>query len=97
MTATFFAPAVPAGVVAVIEVELFTPTFEAAVPPMVTVAPVTKLVPVIVTLVPPASGPEAGDMFKILGTAAEVDGNTAVTTPELAGLVAVAPATVKKF
>ena len=33
----------------------------------------------------------------MLITAAEVDGKTAVTTPELIGLVAVAPATVKKL
>ena len=57
--ATFCAPAVPVAVVAVIVVAVAVIPV-AATPPMVTeVAPV-RLVPVIVTLVPPATGPEAG-------------------------------------
>ena len=60
VTTTLTAPAVFAGVCAVIEVALATTTFVAAVPPKVTpVAPV-KLVPVIVTLVPPAGRPPLG-------------------------------------
>ena len=43
----------PAGVVAVIVVLFTTTMFVAAVPPNVTVAPVAKFVPVIVTAVPP--------------------------------------------
>ena len=51
---------VPAGLVAVIEVSLTTVTFVAAVVPKSTaVAPVNP-VPVIVTVVPPASGPDVG-------------------------------------
>ena len=52
----------PGGVVAVILVALTTITPVAAVPPMVTVAPVTKAVPVIVTPVPPAVGPLPGEI-----------------------------------
>ena len=43
-----------------IVVLLTTVTPVAAVPPMVTVAPAAKFVPVIVTAVPPAIGPEVG-------------------------------------
>ena len=46
---------------AVIEVLLSTATFEAAVPPSVTVAPATNPVPVIVIDVPPAVGPDGGE------------------------------------
>jgi hypothetical protein len=53
VTVTVTAPALPAGVVAVIVVAFTTTTFAAAVPPNVTVAPVAKFVPVIVTEVPP--------------------------------------------
>ena len=54
MTTILTAPALPAEVFAVIVVELVTETFVAALLPMVTVAPLTKFVPVMVTLVPPA-------------------------------------------
>jgi len=61
VTTTLTAPAACAGVVAVIEVSEFTVKLEAAVPPKVTAAPVVvKKVPVIVTDVPPAAGPEIG-------------------------------------
>jgi hypothetical protein len=50
----------PAGEVAVSEVIELSVTFVAAVPPKLTVAPVTKFVPVTVTVVPPAAGPEVG-------------------------------------
>jgi hypothetical protein len=60
VTVTVTAPAVPAGVVAVIEVLLTTVTFVAAAEPNVTVAPEAKLVPVIVTDVPPAVEPVLG-------------------------------------
>ena len=64
---TLAVPAVPAGVVAVIEVALTTETFVAAVPPIVTpVAPV-KLAPVIVTLVPPRVVPVLGEMLVTVG------------------------------
>ena len=46
---------------------LTTTTFVAAVLPNVTVAPEAKFVPVMVTLVPPAVGPELGDTFVTVG------------------------------
>ena len=67
VTATLCAPAVPAGVFAVIEVAVAT-TLVAAVPPIFTVAPI-KLVPVIVIDVPPAIGPEIGETAVIVGSA----------------------------
>ena len=60
VTATVTAPAACAGVVAVIEVLFTTTTLVAAVPPKVTVAPVAKFVPVMVTAVPPPVGPLLG-------------------------------------
>src|SRR6267378_1306854 len=49
-----------------------TVTPVALVPPIVTVAPLTKLVPVIVTLVPPAVGPEVGAIPLTVGGATKV-------------------------
>ena len=70
MTVTVTAPALPAGVVAVMLVLLTTTTFVAAVPPNVTVAPATKFVPVIVTAVPPAVDPLFGlTLLNVGGTA----------------------------
>jgi hypothetical protein len=46
---------------------LTTTTLVAAVLPKVTVAPAVKLVPVIVTAVPPATGPFAGLILPIVG------------------------------
>ena len=63
MTTTLAVPAVPGGVVAVIDVAEPTTIFVAAAPPMVTLAPETKPVPVIVTLVPPPIGPPLGEML----------------------------------
>jgi len=60
VTVTVTAPALPAGVVAVIDVLLTTTTLVAAVAPNFTVAPAAKFVPVIVTAVPPAAGPLFG-------------------------------------
>jgi hypothetical protein len=67
VTVTVAAPALPAGVVAVIWVPLTTTTLVAAVPPTVTVAPVAKFVPVIVTGVPPPVGPLFGDTAVTVG------------------------------
>src|ERR1035438_3861709 len=53
LTVTITAPALPAGVVAVICVPLTTTTLLATVLPNVTVAPAAKFAPVIVTAVPP--------------------------------------------
>ena len=60
VTVTVTAPALPAGVVAVMLVLLTTTTFVAAALPTFTVAPDAKFVPVIVTAVPPAAGPLLG-------------------------------------
>ena len=60
VTVTVTAPALLAGVVAVMLVLLRTVTFVAAVLPKVTVAPEAKFVPVIVTEVPPAVEPLLG-------------------------------------
>jgi hypothetical protein len=70
VTVTVTAPALPAGVVAVIEVLLTTTRLVAAVAPNVTVAPVAKLVPVIVTAVPPAVGPPIGEILLTAGKTA---------------------------
>ena len=67
VTVTVTAPAPPAGVVAVIEVLLTTTTLVAAVLPNFTVAPVAKLVPVIVIAVPPAAGPSFGVTLLTVG------------------------------
>ena len=69
VTVTVTVPALPAGVVAVIEVLLTTTTLVAAVLPNVTVAPAAKFVPVIVTLVPPTVEPVFGDTFVTVGVA----------------------------
>jgi hypothetical protein len=69
VTVTVIAPALPAGVVAVIVVLLTTTTLVAAVLPNVTAAPVAKFVPVIVTAVPPATGPPLGDTLLTVGGA----------------------------
>jgi hypothetical protein len=68
VTVTVTAPALPAaGVVAVMVVLFTTTTLVAAVLPNVTVAPVAKFVPVIVTAVPPAVDPLVGDTLLTVG------------------------------
>ena len=69
VTNTLAVPALPAGVVAVSEVELTTVTAVAAVPPMVTAVAPVKPVPVMVTDCPPASGPNDGLTDVTLGAA----------------------------
>jgi len=78
VTTTFTAPAACAGVVAVICVALTTTTFVAPAPPNVTVAPVAKFVPVMVTAVPPAVGPLFGLTPVTVGTPPEVTVSVAV-------------------
>ena len=69
VTKTLAEPAVPAGVVAVMLVELFTVKLVAATPPIVTeVAPV-RLVPVMVILVPPEVKPLVGKILITVGAA----------------------------
>ena len=60
VTVTSTVPAVPAGAVAVIWVALLTVKLVAAVAPKLTALAPVKLVPVIVTEVPPAVGPAVG-------------------------------------
>jgi hypothetical protein len=60
-------PKVPGGVTAVIMVEDTSTTLVAASPPIVTVAPETKLVPTIVMGVPPEGVPELGVTLEIVG------------------------------
>jgi hypothetical protein len=67
VTVTVAAPALPAGVVAVIVVAFTTTTFVAAVDPNFTVAPAAKFVPVIVTAVPPAARPLFGATLLTVG------------------------------
>jgi len=59
---------VPAGEVAVIEVAELAVTVALVTPNVTAVAPV-KLVPVIVTLVPPAVVPEVGEIEVTVGAA----------------------------
>jgi hypothetical protein len=66
VTTTSFAPAVPAGVVTAIEVAVLAPSV-AAVPPMVTLVTPERLVPVMVTEVPPPVGPLDGVTLPIVG------------------------------
>ena len=60
VTVTLTLPAVPAGVTAVRELALTKVTFVAGAVPKSTVAPRAKLVPVMVTVVPPVAGPDEG-------------------------------------
>jgi hypothetical protein len=69
VTVTVTAPALPAGVVAVIEVLFTTTTLLAAALPNVTVAPEAKFVPFIVTAVPPSVDPLFGDTLLTVGVA----------------------------
>jgi hypothetical protein len=71
VTVTFVAPALPAGVVAVIVVLFTTTTFVADALPSFTAAPLAKFVPVIVTAVPPAVGPLFGLTPVTVGTGPE--------------------------
>jgi hypothetical protein len=88
VTTTFTAPAACAGVVAVIWLVLTTTTFVAVVPPNVTVAPVTKFVPVMVTAVPPAVGPLLGLTLVTVGAVGDVYVNPLVNVPVcVSGLV----------
>ena len=68
VTSTLAVPALPAGVVAVIEVELPTVKLVAVAPPIETAVAPVKPVPVMVTDCPPASGPDAALMDVTVGT-----------------------------
>jgi hypothetical protein len=82
VTTTSCAPALPAGVVQVIDVADTTVTLVHAAPPTVTVAPERKLVPVIVIAVPPALVPEVPETLDTVGAAASGVTVTAVDAEE---------------
>lgn len=67
MTVTSTPPAVPLGAVAVTVVASTTVTSVAASEPKLTLVAPVRLVPVIVTLVPPAVGPVVGEMLVTVG------------------------------
>ena len=69
VTTTLAVPALPAGVLAVIEVELTTLTAVAGMPPIVTSVTRLKSAPVIVTACPPAGRPLDGLMDVTVGGA----------------------------
>jgi hypothetical protein len=69
VTVTSFTPAVPAGVLTLRWVSSFTVRFVAAFPPKVTAVAPVKSVPVMVTFVTPASGPEPGETEVTVGAA----------------------------
>ena len=67
VTLTVAWPTVPAGAVAVIEVSELTVNEVAAVPPKLTAVAPVKFAPVIVTTVPPATGPLVGAIDVMVG------------------------------
>jgi hypothetical protein len=69
VTTTFFAPTVPLGVVIVSAVAVFV-TRVAFAPPTVTAVALSKLVPIITVVAPPASGPDTTDSEEMVGTPA---------------------------
>jgi hypothetical protein len=86
VNATLFAPALPAGVTAVILVEETTFTFVAATPSTVTLLAPVKFVPVIVIAVPPRVVPKDGLTPEIVGVG--------TTNVNALGKLAVPPAVV---
>src|SRR6266567_3965987 len=70
VTVTLTVPNPWAGVVAVIVLLFTTFTLLAAEPPKLTVAPVMKLLPLIVTAVPPTVAPILGEIDVIVGAPA---------------------------
>ena len=69
VTVRLTTPAEPLGLVAVIEVALFTVKLVAAVAPNFTELAELKLVPVTVTEVPPPVGPAIGEIAVTVGAA----------------------------
>jgi hypothetical protein len=81
VTATLFAPTVPAGVTAVMLVDETTTTLVAGTPPTVTLVAPVRFVPVIVIAVPPAVEPVTGETEEIVGGAKYVNAFVAVAVP----------------
>jgi hypothetical protein len=82
----------PGGAAAVIDVPELTVTPAAAPPPKATVSPAAKFVPVIVTVVPPDTGPLAGETALTVG--ADGGGPYVNWSAELVALVPPGPVTV---
>ena len=68
VTVTSFAPALPAGVIAVMEVALTTTILVAETPPTFTLVAPVKLVPLMVIEVPPNVVPDVGLTLVMVGT-----------------------------
>ncbi len=95
VTVTSTVPAVPAGETAVMLVPETTVTLLVLVRPKSTVAPVTNPVPVIVTVVPPATGPAAGTTPVTVGTGSYVyssAGEVALIPPGVVTVTSTVPA-----
>jgi len=88
MTSTSDAGVAAAFVVAVIVFLSVTTTFDAIIPPMVTVAGDMKFVPVIVIAVPPIMAPTAGDVPVTVGAGTAVTITTNQLAPSLYNVVA---------
>ena len=80
-THTFFAPALPAGVTALMRVALATEKLAALMPSIVTRVAVVKFVPPIVIVVPPRVEPVAGVSEVIFGGAINVNALVLVAVP----------------
>jgi hypothetical protein len=94
VTRTSTVPAVPEGAVHVMVDPFTTTTFVAGFAPNATVAPVTKFVPVIVTDVPPATGPAVGLTALTDGTGMNVNLSNAdvgLVPPELVTVTSTIP------
>ena len=70
VTRTLAVPAEPAGVMQVIDVAVLALSAVQALPSKLTPVALLKLVPVIVTFVPPATGPEVVLIAMTVGAAA---------------------------
>jgi hypothetical protein len=79
VTTMFFAPTVPAGVFALIDPAVDV-TIDTGLPSIASVEP-TRFVPAMVMVVPPTSGPEAGDTLLIVGDATYANAPTLVAVP----------------
>ena len=73
VTVTSTVPAASAGETAVIDPSLFTTKLAAAVPPKLTADAAVKPLPPMVTLVPPAVGPDVGLTLVTTGAATNVN------------------------
>ena len=87
VTVTVTVPTAPAGDVAEMVVLFSTVTLVAALVPNVTMAPAAKLVPVMVTAVPPLVGPVLGPIPVTVGVGADARTNVAICITQLDALL----------